>query len=90
LPWRYEGDRKTRHATKIRRDGENKVTGWTGEFFIPYALLKPLQNVPPVKGARWRANFYRIDYDQGGSQWCWQRIDKSFHEYWKYGTILFR
>lgn len=88
-PWKYEGARKTRHATQIHRDLDNKVTGWTGEFFIPYALLKPLQNVPPKSGTRWRANFYRIDYDPPGSQWCWQPIEKSFHEYLKYGTLVF-
>ncbi len=38
---------------------------WTAEFYIPYALLKPIISGPPVKGSRWRANFYRIDYDHG-------------------------
>lgn len=54
-PWHYEGDRKTRHATSVtggeKKSGAN-ITSWTGEFFIPFALLKPLQNVPPEKGAR--------------------------------------
>jgi hypothetical protein len=88
-PWHYEGDRKTRHSTFVSKDNQGQVTGWTGEFFIPFALLKPLQNVPPQKGTRWRANFYRIDYDKGESQWCWQPVEKTFHEYLKYGTLVF-
>ncbi|MBY0432976.1 MAG: carbohydrate-binding family 9-like protein [Cyclobacteriaceae bacterium] len=63
-PWHYEGDRLTKHAARIIYEGEN-VRGWVAEFFIPYSLLKPLQKVPPKKGMRWRANVYRIDYDQG-------------------------
>src|ERR1700676_4980855 len=65
-PWHYEGNRKTRHATHVIKDNTG-IIGWTAEFFIPYKLLKPLTNVPPVKGTRWRANFYRIDYDNNVS-----------------------
>ncbi len=32
-------------------------------MFVPFELLKPLANVPPKSGTRWRANFYRMDYD---------------------------
>jgi hypothetical protein len=32
----------------INKDGD-AVTSWTAEFFIPYTLLKPLNNVPPQK-----------------------------------------
>ncbi len=83
LPWHYEGDRKTRHATRI--DNQH----WTAEFFIPYALLKPLENVPPKKGMKWRCNFYRIDYDAGTSSWSWQKTRINFHDYEKFGTIVF-
>ena len=90
-PWHYEGDRKTRHATHVQKQGEgDSITSWTAEFFIPFSLLKPLKNVPPQKGVRWRANFYRIDYDSGISTWAWQPTEKSFHEYEKFGTILFQ
>ena len=66
--WHYEGDRRT--AKRPPRCGGAKksgakVTGWTAEFFIPYELLEPLHNVPPKSGTRWRANFYRMDYDDG-------------------------
>lgn len=93
IPWHYEGDKKTRHATHIT--GGEKAPGaniqqWTAEFFIPYKLLAPLKNVPPQKGTSWRANMYRIDYDSNAFQsWQWQPIEKRFHEYEKFGTFLF-
>jgi hypothetical protein len=87
-PWHYEGERKTRHSTHIeKKDG--KVVSWTAEFFIPYKLLEPLRNVPPTKGMKWRANFYRIDYDKGQSSWTWKPITKNFHDYERFGTIIF-
>lgn len=88
LPWHYEGERKTRHATKISKEGD-QVKSWTAEFFIPFALLKPLQNVPPQKGTRWRANFYRIDYDAGQTLWNWRPVRKNFHDCEKFGVIEF-
>jgi hypothetical protein len=68
------------------------VTGWKAEVFVPYELLKPLQNVPPQPGTRWRANFYRVDYDDGknkSSSWDWARVGPSFHEFNKFGTLVF-
>ena len=88
-PWHYEGERKTRHATSIQKNG-NQVTSWTAEFFIPFALLKPMSNVPPVPGTRWRANMYRVDYDAGVSSWSWQPIRSTFHDYKRFGTIIFK
>jgi hypothetical protein len=89
-PWNYRGQKKTRKATKILQDESKNTTGWMGEFFIPYVLLRPLQNVPPKKGTQWRANIYRIDYDEAEScYWSWQPVDKSFHEFQKYGTFVF-
>ena len=67
-----------------------RVKGWTAEVFTPYELLKPLQNVPPKPGTRWRANFYRVDYDDGKStSWDWTRVGPSFHEFKNYGTLVF-
>jgi len=92
LPWHYEGDKKTQRATSTR-GGEKKpnaeIEAWMAEFFIPYKLLAPLQNVPPVSGTKWRANMYRIDYDQGQTTFTWQKISKRFHEYKKFGTFIF-
>ncbi len=87
-PWHYEGNRKTRHATHIVKN-KNQVTAWTAEFFIPYHLLKPMSNVPPAKGKRWRANFYRIDYDFKGEGWSWQSTRTNFHDFERFGTLLF-
>ncbi len=40
---------------------------------MPYALLKPLGNVPPNLG--WRANFYRVDHDDRmPTSWDWARV----------------
>lgn len=92
-PWHYEGKKRTRHATSVK--GGKKISGgtithWIAEFFIPYALLNPLQNVPPEKGTVWRANMYRIDYDgEGFKSWQWQPTSGSFHEYKKFGTFVF-
>lgn len=83
MPWHYEGERKTRHATYIT--GQS----WTAEFFIPYTLLKPLNNVPPVKATQWRCNFYRIDYDEGPSEWSWKLTGENFHDYKSFGSIVF-
>ncbi|MCA9213460.1 MAG: carbohydrate-binding family 9-like protein [Planctomycetales bacterium] len=92
-PWHYEGDRKTKKAVKIL-GGEAKsgasIEGWSAEVFFPYALLNPLQNVPPKSGTRWRANVYRVDYDdKKTTQWDWARVGTSFHEYKKFGTLVF-
>jgi len=92
-PWRYEGDRVTRKATSTiggPKQAHATIQGWRAEFFLPYALLTPLQNVPPRPGTRWRANFYRVDYDEGKTtQWEWARVGPSFHEYQKFGDLSF-
>lgn len=87
-PWHYEGNKKTRHAASINKEGD-KVVSWTAEFFIPYKLMEPLQNTPPKKGMKWRANFYRIDYDKGSTYWSWRPTRKNFHDYESFGTIVF-
>lgn len=92
-PWHYDGGRKTRKATAAV-GGEKKsgaeVKGWRAEVFVPYELLAPLRNVPPKAGTRWRANFYRMDYDGGKpASWDWARVGPSFHEYQKFGTLVF-
>jgi hypothetical protein len=92
-PWHYEGARKTRKATSVtggvRKSGAD-ITGWTAEVFVPYALLEPLGNVPPRPHTRWRANFYRVDYDGGqGTAWYWMPVGGSFHEFRKFGVLEF-
>jgi hypothetical protein len=92
-PWHYENERQTRKATSVAggpKEPHASIQGWRAEFFIPYALLRPLQNVPPKPGTRWRANFYRMDYDGGTrTTWQWALTQKTFHEYEKFGELLF-
>ncbi|WP_230779947.1 carbohydrate-binding family 9-like protein [Roseiconus lacunae] len=92
-PWHYEGDRKIKKKVTVR-DGKSEsmatVSGWSAEVFLPYALLKPLQNVPPKSGTTWRANFYRVDYDaKPSTSWDWARVGKSFHDIDNFGTLRF-
>jgi hypothetical protein len=92
LPWHYEGDRKTQHATSVtggKKESGSTVKGWKAEFFIPYTLLIPLNQVPPVSGTKWRANMYRIDHDNGTKTFSWQKTEKNFHDYNHFGTFIF-
>jgi len=92
-PWHYDGNRMTRKATAViggPKQPRAAIQGWRAEFFIPYTLLRPLQNVPPKPGTRWRANVYRMDYDEGHrSRWEWAPVDEGFHEYQRFGELMF-
>ena len=92
-PWQYEGERKTKHLTVVEggeKKSGSKISGWHAEFFIPYALLTPLRNVPPAKGTVWRANMYRIDYDgKKTASWQWRKTETNFHQYTRFGTLIF-
>lgn len=92
-PWHYEGQRKIQKKVTISGGPQKphaRITGWRAEVFIPYELLKPLRNVPPERGTRWRANIYRMDYDhKPTASWDWARVGNSFHEHKKFGTLIF-
>ena len=92
-PWHYEKERATRKETVAiggPKQSNASIQGWRAEFFFPYALLRPLQNVPPKPGTRWRGNFYRMDYDNGTrTQWDWAPVGPSFHEFEKFGDLIF-
>ena len=93
-PWHYEGSRKVKKAVKIHegkaQPGE-KIKGWTAEVFFPFELFKALKNVPPKSGTEWKGNFYRMDYDSGERiSWSWKPVEKTFHEYKKFGSLLFQ
>ncbi len=92
-PWHYENDRKTRKATAVKggtKQAGAAVEGWSAEFFIPYALFKGVTSLPPRPGTRWRANFYRVDHDDGKmTQWDWAPVGPSFHEFRNYGVVVF-
>ena len=41
-------------------------------------------------GTKWRANFYRMDYDEGKrTQWEWSRVGTSFHDFQNFGELVF-
>ena len=92
-PWHYEGKKKTQKAIAVRGGPATtgaSITGWTAEVFVPFDLLKPLRNVPPTSGTRWRANVYRMDYDGGRTaSWNWSPVRGTFHQPDKFGTLVF-
>jgi len=89
IPWHYEGDRVTRHAVSVK-ESNGQIERWYGEFFIPYELMRPMVDSEPKKGDTWRANFYRIDYDDKQAGWSWMPVQKNFHDYLLFGTLEFR
>jgi hypothetical protein len=91
IPWHYYGNRMTRHAVYTKKEPvTGSVTAWYAEFYIPFELMKPMIQIPPLVGNRWRANFYRIDYDNPPGYWSWLPVKKNFHDYKLFGTIEFR
>jgi hypothetical protein len=93
LPWHYENGRRVKkivHITGGNAEMNAKIQSWSVELFFPYGIFSPLQNVPPVSGMIWHANFYRLDYDSGSMvKWSWAPIEHSFHEFRKFGSIVF-
>ena len=97
-PWSFDEERqgiprKVRKATSIAGGAKQSgvdISSWTAEVFLPYHLLQPLSNVPPKPGMSWRANFYRMDHDDGRTAaWSWAPVGRSFHEIQKFGTLTF-
>ena len=88
-PWHYEGERRVRRATALREGGNG--TGWSAEFFVPFALLRGLGQVPPTTGTRWRANLCRVDHDGGTPRlFSWsEAITTTFHAIDRFNTLVF-
>ncbi|MFI5124716.1 MAG: carbohydrate-binding family 9-like protein [Chitinophagales bacterium] len=93
LPWHYEKGRQVKkmvHITGGKAEMNASIQSWSVELFFPYTLFSPLQHVPPARGTVWHANFYRLDYDSGSMvKWSWAPIEHSFHEFRKFGSIVF-
>jgi len=91
-PWFYNETNRVQHATSAQ-GGQKKsmasVEGWKAEFFIPYTLMNPIVQSPPKSGTKWRGNFYRIDYDSETAYYSWKKTSGSFHEFNKFGTLIF-
>lgn len=93
IPWQYTADRQVIHFTHVtgeEKKSGSKITAWHAEFFIPYALLAPLRNVPPTRGTIWRGNMYRLDYDETVAvRWHWKPVETNFHQFAKFGKLIF-
>jgi hypothetical protein len=94
LPWHHEGGRRIQKATAVRggrKASRADVRGWTTEFYIPFCLLKGMGNVPPSRGAQWRGNLCRLDYDTlPRSHWTWSPgTGDEFHRFQGFGTFVF-
>ncbi|MEO6188350.1 MAG: carbohydrate-binding family 9-like protein [Ginsengibacter sp.] len=89
-PWGTHKSSSIIHAVKVNdKKAGNSRFNWTAEFFIPFTLLMPLGNVPPSPGTKWRANFYRIDYDGNPVYSSWQLTRKNYHDYERFGLLEF-
>jgi len=89
VPFLYEGDRETRHATALRYHDDKQLAGWRAEFYIPFLLMRPILDEAPHSGAIWKGNLYRIDYDEGESLNSWCATTVNFHEPEKFGWLRF-
>jgi hypothetical protein len=93
IPWRYKNERRIKKMVKVvggKKIANAAITSWSAELFFPYELFSPLNNVPPVSGTIWHANFCRLDYDSGnGMKWSWSPVQRTFHEFEKYRSIIF-
>jgi hypothetical protein len=92
LPFHYDTKRVEKKVNIVGGKAAMgaSIKSWSAELFFPYGIFDPLLNVPPVSGTVWHANFYRLDYDSGSMvKWSWAPIAHSFHEYKKFGSIIF-
>lgn len=74
-------------GTLERRDDVD--AGWSVEWAIPFAALGV---APPAPGARWRANFFRIDQAGGGEYSAWSPTyadPPDFHVPARLGVLVF-
>jgi hypothetical protein len=91
-PWHYDDRNRVRHATSVQGGPKKSmavISGWKAEFFIPFDLMNPIAKGTPQPGTKWRGNFYRIDYDTPTTYYSWKQTSGSFHDFKKYGTLIF-
>lgn len=94
LPWHYDAQRQVQRAVSVRGGKATPgatISGWTAEWFIPFALMGGMVDVPPAERSRWRGNIYRIDYDTGEpSHWALSpATGADFHNIDGFATFVF-
>ncbi|WP_165835501.1 carbohydrate-binding family 9-like protein [Ruminiclostridium sufflavum] len=71
----------------------DKLKGiWSAELEIPFSEFITAENIPPEKGDRWLANFYRIDRpkDKKAEYTAWSPTGQdNFHRPEKFGELIF-
>jgi hypothetical protein len=95
----FDWNSKLKAAVKVdgtlnKRDDQDK--GWTAEIAIPLGDVNGLDTagvkVPPVLGATWRLNMYRLDTPEGKPQiaagWSAPMVG-DFHALDRFGEIVF-
>lgn len=81
--------------TKVNIDGELGKPGaksWSVEYAIPFSSIIGSDNLVPVQGDEWRANFFRIDSPAKGKLefYSWSPTGANdFHRFWKFGILKF-
>ncbi len=96
-PWPHDEATRVRKTVEVRRAGVvaeatsgAAIDEWRAEITIPFSLLRPVGHEGPRPGARWRANFYRIDYDGALPRvWSWCPTVRNFHEPARFGSLVF-
>jgi len=89
LPWQYAGERRVQKRVAVKSEQDPGSPGWSAELKIPFALLAPIADGVKA-GDQWRGNFYRVDVGPSGSEFqSWTPVGDSFHEYEKFGTLVF-
>jgi hypothetical protein len=95
-PWPYGVEHRVKRSVAVlgeagvieRPVAAQAIASWHVELFVPFSLLTPLLAGPPEQGARWRANFYRVDHDTGRAEiWSWQPTGSSFHRPTRFGHL---
>ncbi len=89
--WALAYNARVNSQTKIQRDADGNVTGWTVEAAIPLADLAEADHVPPQPGDVWLFNAFRIakknEKDLELSAWIPTLAD--FHRPWMFPQLKF-